>query len=128
MMDRVAASFTKQIRQEGGKVLTGQSGSVEIYFKIKWAWITLPATVLVGAIVFLAMAMFETRRRKVEIWKNSTLPLMYNASDCDLKRDEDPVTLSEMGELAEKTMITVQRSSSLGWAFNRRDGAGDRLL
>lgn len=119
MMDRVAASFTKQMNIYGGESLSGQSGHMETYFRINWRWIVLPLIVLVGGIVFLILAMVETKWRKVEVWKSSSLPLMYSASDCDLKRDNDPVKLTEMESLAEKTMVTLQRTSSEGWTFRR---------
>ena len=69
MMNRVAASLTKQMRAASDLVVYGQAGSLETYIKIHWGWTALPDVVLAGSLVFLAVTILETSRRGVEIWK-----------------------------------------------------------
>jgi hypothetical protein len=132
MMDRVAASLTKQMRATSDLVVYGQAGSLETYIKIHWGWTALPAVVLAGGLVFLAVTIFETSRRGVEIWKGSSLPLLYNSRDGQLKHDEESTTLDQIEHLADNTNVTLLRSSGDGWTFRvdsdervRYDSAGE---
>ena len=131
-MDKVAASLTKQMRAASDLVVYGQAGSLETYIKIHWGWTALPAVVLAGGLVFLAVTIFETGRRGVEIWKGSSLPLLYNSRDGHLKHDEESTTLDQMEHLADNTNATLLRSSGHGWTFRvdsdervRYDSAGE---
>ncbi|KAK5125934.1 hypothetical protein LTR85_011289 [Meristemomyces frigidus] len=117
MMDRVAASLTKRMRQASDQTVFGQTGSSETYIKIHWGWAALPAMVVAGGILFLAVAIFETHRRGVEIWKSSSLPMLYTRTDGELKHHEESITLSQMEHLADQTRVTLSRSSGDGWRF-----------
>lgn len=55
----------------------GQMGTVEMHVHVRWVWLTLPAVLIVSSTAFLALAMLETRHKKAEVWKDSSLALIF---------------------------------------------------
>jgi hypothetical protein len=49
------------------------------YVTVKWAWLALPASLLVLAIVYLCAAYFETRRSGVGPSESSPLALLFHS-------------------------------------------------
>lgn len=54
----------------------GQAYSEQVFFKVQWPWIALPATLVLGACGFLAAVMFLTHKGDQLIWKSSLTPLL----------------------------------------------------
>lgn len=123
MMERAAASLTKQMRQNSPSLVSGKIGTQETYVLIRWAWLLLPVLVVVGSAAFLLTAIIVTHSRGTEVWKTSCLPLLYNVRKFKLPRGIDRTMLSEMGKSADITEVTLERSAGDAWALRQTSAA-----
>lgn len=62
-MDNVAIALTNYFRNSSNKTVVGQAGQSEVYIRVTWPWITLPALLVAAGTVFLILTMLETKRR-----------------------------------------------------------------
>lgn len=122
-MDRLAASLTVALLQQTSispvSLMTGDVGTVEQYVHVRWGWIALPATVVALGISFLALAMVETHRQKIKVWKVSSLALLYHGLD---RPPEHPALLnktSEMDHNARDFKVRLGRTAEDGWRLLR---------
>lgn len=53
--------------------VTGKSYSLRPYVSVRWAWLTLPALLVLLSLVVLLSTIIQTRQRKVKIWKTSAV-------------------------------------------------------
>ena len=74
----LAASMSATIRidADGGTVVTGRAGVPVTFVQVRWAYLTLPATLVAAGAVFLGMVIIQTRRQKLAIWRSSLLPVL----------------------------------------------------
>lgn len=62
-----------------GSAVNGSVWTQQQFVVVRWAWLALPVTLLVLAIVFLLLAFIETRRAGVGLWETSPLTLLFHA-------------------------------------------------
>jgi hypothetical protein len=119
LMNSVAASLTNQILNASSLVVYGEAGATETFVHIKWVWLVLPATVIVSSLLFLALAMFETRRQQIQLWKHSSLALLFHGLDGPV---EDVAMLNDMDQMekkAKKMRVRLGRTERDGWKLLR---------
>jgi hypothetical protein len=78
IMDHVASSMTNSIRT--GPNATEVYGTVEVseqHIKVRWAWMILPAALVLLSVIFLTATMV-LGSRKCAGWKSSALPSFYH--------------------------------------------------
>ncbi|KAI0973611.1 hypothetical protein F4678DRAFT_406196 [Xylaria arbuscula] len=63
----------------------GVAYSEQLYFNIRWYWISLPVVVLILSYTFLAMTIEQTRRIAVQPWKGDVLVMAFADVDTDVK-------------------------------------------
>ncbi|KAF4835895.1 hypothetical protein CGCTS75_v002497 [Colletotrichum tropicale] len=83
-IQNMADAITTEMRRNGSSVNPQQTiqGLVWIqqqFVVVRWAWLALPATMLVLTSLFLAATIVETRRKDVGVWLSSPLVLFFNA-------------------------------------------------
>ena len=85
----LANSLTAVIRQYGnpieGAQPLGSTWRAETCITVQWAWSSLPAALLLLAIMFLAITIWRTNTRQVVLWKSSPLALLFHGWNEDLK-------------------------------------------
>ena len=87
LVSELAQSMTNSFRSSGGAVpVLGAAFEPEIYVHIRWGWIALPVTVVLLTAVFLAAAIFGSRRSGLRLWKSSALAMLYHGLDGETKR------------------------------------------
>ncbi|OJJ06186.1 hypothetical protein ASPVEDRAFT_87499 [Aspergillus versicolor CBS 583.65] len=75
----VAASFTKAALSASN--FTAGNGTVlvsEVYVSVDWAWLALPAALVVMGIVFLVLTAVLNRRQRLFVWKSSILAVLFH--------------------------------------------------
>jgi hypothetical protein len=84
----VANSLTRSILDEskniapGGLASTyGSVESLETILIVRWEWLGLPAAILLGTAAFLTITVVNSHRRRVNVWKSSSLPFLYHSLD-----------------------------------------------
>ena len=80
----LAQAMTNHFRSSGGAVpVLGTVQTVENYVGIRWAWIALPVFTVALTAVFLAAAIYASRRRGIQAWKSSALATLFQGEGLD---------------------------------------------
>lgn len=103
----------------------GKSWVMETQIHIRWVWITLPAFLVLLTITFLVMVVLQSKQRRLDLWKSSSLPLLYLPEmDQNIQQDMrllgDPV---QVGSLSKKirAMLLKDDSTSDTWQLHSVD-------
>ncbi len=118
-------AMTAVIRQNGGTSSSGYAkGNVfasETCIHIQWAWLSLPATLLVLAVAFLVVVMVETTAYKHAVtWKSSSLGLIMHGLDgngvqWEYNRLEK---IQDMDDTAKLLRVRLTDESGRGWRLS----------
>lgn len=125
----VSDSLTTFIRTHGNasysQPITGQVQHYATCLGIQWPWITLPVTLAVFTIAFLALVMESTGRLKTPIWKASPLPWILGGAsnlkgrECDISSDsqESPngsssSDLATMEDTSREVIVTISQGAA----------------
>lgn len=126
----VAASFTRAALT--GSNFTAGNGTVlvsEVFVSVDWAWLVLPAALVVLGIVFLVLTIVMNRQQRLFVWKSSILAVLFHGlvgvgegegdgdgdgdgggGNRDLKTD----TAAEMDRMAQNIHARLRQPTSEG--------------
>jgi hypothetical protein len=77
-----ANTLLSEIFQQYGNISqAGDDAVTKSFVVVRWAWIALPAAVVIFGLMILGLTVWETTRLKAPIWKSSLLPLLYRFTD-----------------------------------------------
>lgn len=77
-MSAIAATMTDLIQRCGnGSAVVGQAFQERTFVRVRWAWLVLPAVLVVAAAGVLQAEVVVNRRRGGLLWKSSVLPLLF---------------------------------------------------
>ena len=110
-MDNIATAMTNYFRDSSQVTVTGQVGQTESYFHVNWLWIILPAFLVLTGIIFLLLAMFETKRLGACVWKTSELALLFHGLEKSHQELKAPHRSSEMEVMASKIGVKMAITS-----------------
>lgn len=109
LWDDIAASMTNNMRTNDAQRSSAKGTQGTIVYRVRWAWISLPAAALGGGTVSLVMAMYMTRRYRAPLWKSCALAMLKcGARSADVFEGCEEV--SEMEEVAEKSFLSITRA------------------
>jgi len=115
LMDSVATSMTNHIRSVSSMTVTGQMGTVETYVHVRWVWLTLPGALILSSAAFLALAVLETRRRRAEVWKDSSLALIFHGLEQNGESTGLVNKLSCMEDMAKGMRVRLEQTDAEDW-------------
>ena len=122
-MDNLATSMTNNIREHNSQYgpVIGTAWDSQTYVKVRWAWFSFPAAILVLTLLFLAGSMIETSQRKVLVWKSSNLALLFHGRGLDFRGSgQDRVsTVSEMNQIADDMDIRLVQDDEHTWQLSQ---------
>ncbi|KAF6794972.1 hypothetical protein CMUS01_15973 [Colletotrichum musicola] len=83
-IQNMADSVTNEMRRNESstgpeRAIQGHVWIQQQFVVVRWAWLALPASMLVLTSLFLAATIVETRRKDVGVWLSSPLVLFFNA-------------------------------------------------
>ncbi|KAI1774778.1 hypothetical protein F4818DRAFT_72840 [Hypoxylon cercidicola] len=112
LMRDTATSMTVAFRSfMGVEAVRGHATSVESYVRVHWGFAVLPILTVTGAALFLAAAVYRTKRSRTEPWKSSALATLLHGLDEDTRAQ-----FGHVGNLKEQKLtargIKVQLSES----------------
>lgn len=84
LMKYLASSMSTHLRDDssdGSVPVTGGSYKTEPYIEVRWAWLALPAAVVVLVPTFTLVLAVMSKRTKTVLWKNSMLALLLHGLD-----------------------------------------------
>ena len=112
VVESVAASLTMLALELDNKTVTGNVTTAEPYVLVQWTWLTLPFALEVTGIALFAATIVLSKRLQVQLWRSSTLPLLYHGlEEHKLPDFRVPASLSEMEELSRKTDVKLTSSN-----------------
>jgi hypothetical protein len=108
LMERIAASMTKAELDNSTTLVHGHMTSPVVHIEAAWPWFILPAA-LNGLAIFLLLATAVlSHHRKTQLWKSSSLALLYHGlDDPEPAPDLNLAKVSEMDRWASATSATL---------------------
>ena len=88
-LEYISRSMSTHMREPnsgGSDLISGTSYTTETYYTVRWPWLILPVAVIVLVAIFSLVLMFETRRTKTRLWKNSMLALLFHGLDDNARK------------------------------------------
>ncbi|KEQ71957.1 hypothetical protein M436DRAFT_73700 [Aureobasidium namibiae CBS 147.97] len=107
MSSNLAAFMTNALRTQDGMQSIGIAWQSVTFIQVRWAWLTLPAVLVVAAGVLLRMTVLQSQRNNTVLWKTSLLAFLFCSTDVwrtDTSGDGDHARSLEAMELASKNM------------------------
>ena len=125
-MHNVATAMTNYIRDRSDVTVSGKVGVSETYIQVNWAWITLPAFLILAGTAFLIITMVETKVRGTRVWRTDELALLfYRIAEMGqqevVKKGVGVDKISEMTREASNMRVRLARvNNGRQWALLRR--------
>ncbi|KAB8216994.1 hypothetical protein BDV33DRAFT_206775 [Aspergillus novoparasiticus] len=73
--EKLALGITSGVRLYNNTPATGTAWKMETQIHVRWAWVTLPALLVVSTAVFLDITALQTKSGGFDVWKSSPTPL-----------------------------------------------------
>jgi hypothetical protein len=108
LVERMAASMTKA-QLDDGITMHGNMISGMVQVDVAWYWFIFPATLNVLATLLLLATAVLSHHRKTQLWKSSTLALLYHGLD-----NPEPVPDINMARVSEMEQWASATSATLG--------------
>lgn len=81
----VAHSLTSYMRNIGDRPQVGTAKAWEIHYRVRWAFLILPAVVVVGGAIFVVLTIIETHREGMEAWRTNVIAMLIYSLDPDTR-------------------------------------------
>ena len=129
-MDGLANSMTAVMRQAGNAPNTasptGISYKLETCIHVQWAWLSLPAALILLAAAFLISTILETRPWQMT-WKSSALALLFHGLDPNTRETYGALTdIRDMKRDARNAQVQLARPD-LGWRFDGKSAGTEHI-
>lgn len=112
-MTNLAKSLTREMGLLDTQTANGIVTSLEIYVHITWAWMSLPAVLVVLAAAFLVLVIILSSHRNTFVWKTSAMASMihdlHDGGDLGLKS-----TLNDMADATDEIEVKLTKTEK-GW-------------
>lgn len=119
-MDRVALAMTTHLRELSNLTQSGQSGSLETVIRVKWAWLCLPAALVVSGAICLLVAIRETKKHGSHVWKSSAMALLFHGVDTKIQGAAYMEKMSEMDALAKQSLVQLAQCGEDGMLLRQK--------
>jgi hypothetical protein len=80
-IESIANALTNHGLATTNDTVRGDAYAEELYVRVRWQWIILPAFLELASLVLLVLTIIHSQREDVPIWKSSVLALMYHGMD-----------------------------------------------
>lgn len=123
LFERLAESLTAHIRKGGmrannGSVVKfgispaepahGVSWIMQTQIQVRWAWIILPAALILSTVIFVLITIAQTKRRGLGSWKSASMPLLASGLDEKVQHEMRILgNLAQAENLAEDVYVRL---------------------
>ena len=122
-MQVIADSFTSYMRTDlpaaPDKRYAPSVGSLEIFVRVRWLWITYPLSLVLAGYVYLIATIYQTRRRAVRPWKSQRLPLLFAEVDDELREFASDGLNSRLHDRTDRIRVQMDFNGSDELSFRR---------
>lgn len=114
----IAESLTVMMQNLSTDKITGQVGHTQTIVQVRWLWLLYPVVVIFTGIAFVLYTIVETTwfdkgYYKANVWKNSSLPLIYHGL-LEGVNDRVRIKTMELRDMEERANQTVVRFEGVG--------------
>lgn len=123
-MEGLTTSLSAAIRTNGdtpsSDYIKGTVMASQTCIRVRWVWISLPASLYALTVVFLILTVLQTKHQKWNgHWKSSAVALLLHGVDIETRRELGATyDKSRMCETAENVTVHLQYEDG-GWSFVR---------
>lgn len=127
IVQTVAQAMTTNMRQSTGESSRGISYQMVPYVVVSWAWITLPASLVVIAFILLVSTIFSTIKNGTRLWKTSSLAAFYHPlTDRGRGKIGEASNKVHLDKISEDVSVRWTKTEK-GWRFiPTQDGENSR--
>ena len=119
MMENIATALTNYVRDSSNLTVVGQVGQAHIYVTVIWPWIILPAVLVIASIIFLMLAMYESKRKGARVWRTSELALLFHGRKVWDDELHPLHRVSDMEHAASGMQVKMVKTSNGEWILQR---------
>jgi hypothetical protein len=109
LVERMTASLTKAELDNSTTLVYGNMSYGVVQVDVAWSWFILPAALNVVAIFLLLATAILSHHRKTQLWKSSSLALLYHGVD-----DPEPAPNLGLARVSEMERWASATSATLG--------------
>lgn len=104
--DHIAVSLTNQVRNTATKCtrVTGTTQKWENHVRVRWVYLTFPAAMVAIGVVYVLLAIIESTRLHMPVWKESALPILLHGLD---NKTQSLLRNSQSQSMAPKAHETI---------------------
>jgi hypothetical protein len=111
--DKIATALTNAVRQGPNTTsITGQAQALDVYIRVRWAWLSLPLMLVVFGVSFLAISIMFSSRPGRHVWKSSTLATIFHRLDGWTPDELDQRTEKDMKAAARKMQVVIDTDAN----------------
>jgi hypothetical protein len=110
VMGNLASSLSLYARNISSATVSGTSKTPAYYVVVNWAWLTLPALLVVCRVVLLVSTTITNTHRKAGLQKSSVLPFLYHGLEDSLLEKNGVESASQMEHAAGKVKAYLSSS------------------
>ena len=111
--DKIATALTNVIRQGPNTTsITGQAQALDVYVRVRWAWLSLPLMMVVFGVLFLAISIMFSSRPGRHVWKSSTLATIFHRLDGWTPDELDQRTEKDMKTAAMEMQVIIDTDAN----------------
>ena len=119
MMDNIATALTNYVRDSSNLTVVGQVGEAHIFVTVIWPWIILPAVLVIASIIFLMLAIYESKRKGAQVWRTSELALLFYGRKVWQDELHAFHRVSDMEHAASEIQVQMVKTSDGEWILQR---------
>lgn len=121
-MENIAITLTNFVRDSSNLTVVGQVGHPQVFVNVIWIWLVLPTFIVMASIVFLTLAMYETKRQGACVWRTSEIALLFHGRKIFDEELQALQQVSEMEQVASKIRVKMTKISTGEWLLHRETG------
>jgi hypothetical protein len=93
---------------DGGRKENGQVLSYEIFIQVRLSWTSLPGVCVVFGAVFLWLAIWDSKKSGLPVWKTSALAILFHGLDYKaLHSQTEETSYSRMQDRAKEMTVRM---------------------
>ncbi|KAN0075681.1 Protein of unknown function (DUF3176) domain containing protein [Elaphomyces granulatus] len=111
--NKIATALTNVVRQGPNTTsITGQAQALDVYIRVRWAWLSLPLMLVVFGVSFLAISIMFSSRPGRHVWKSSILATIFHRLDGWAPDELDQRTERNMKTAARKMQVVIDTDAN----------------
>jgi hypothetical protein len=112
----IADSLTNAMRMISHQQVNGTAEMIEVYIHVQWLWLLLPLIMVLLAVVFFGLTVWQSDRSGVPSWRSSALAVMGHGLNAYMLEDSGIKRYSRRSDVIEAA-VGKERSGDLDvWA------------